>query len=104
LPSPSGGEGIIAGSSPLRGEGWERVKCQYYFETVNKYWKEYCKRGREGNPLVRLYTNTVISKAACMSFPLAGSPQRLAGARILLEERCRTSRHDRNRPLMRFYL
>jgi len=19
----------------LRGEGWERVKCQYYFETVN---------------------------------------------------------------------
>jgi predicted nucleotidyltransferase len=42
LPSPSGrydsqprGEGIITGSSPLRGEGWERVKCQYYFETVN---------------------------------------------------------------------
>jgi hypothetical protein len=34
LPSPSRGEGIIAGSSPLRGEGWERVKCQYYFETV----------------------------------------------------------------------
>jgi hypothetical protein len=29
------GEGIIAGSSPLRGEGWERVKYQYYYETVN---------------------------------------------------------------------
>jgi hypothetical protein len=35
LPSPSGGEGIIVGSSPLRGEGWERVKYKYYFETVN---------------------------------------------------------------------
>jgi len=31
------GEGIITGSSPLRGEGWERVKCQYYFETVNMW-------------------------------------------------------------------
>jgi hypothetical protein len=44
LPLPHKGEGIIAGSFPLRvasgdsprrGEGWERVKYQYYFETVN---------------------------------------------------------------------
>jgi len=35
LPSPSRGEGIIAGSSPLRGRVRERVKYQYYFETVN---------------------------------------------------------------------
>jgi hypothetical protein len=37
LPSPSGGEGIIDSSSPSRGEGWERVKCKHYFETVNNY-------------------------------------------------------------------
>ena len=30
-----------------------------------------------------------------MSFPLVGSPQRLAGARIFLEEGLRTSRNDR---------
>jgi hypothetical protein len=27
---------VASGDSPRRGEGWERVKYQYYFETVNK--------------------------------------------------------------------
>jgi hypothetical protein len=30
------GDYIWFSSSPLGVEGWERVKCQYYFETVNK--------------------------------------------------------------------
>jgi hypothetical protein len=29
------GRGDIIGSSPLRGEGWERVQNEYYFDTVN---------------------------------------------------------------------
>jgi len=29
------GERDIIGSSPLRGEGWERVQNEYYFDTVN---------------------------------------------------------------------
>ena len=42
-------------------------------------------------------TNAAISKATLMSFPLVGSPQRLAGARIFLKnpEGLRTSRNDR---------
>jgi len=29
------GRGNIIGSSPLMGEGWERVQNEYYFDTVN---------------------------------------------------------------------
>ncbi len=36
------GRGDIIGSSPLRGEGWERVQNEYYFDTVNKYYKMKC--------------------------------------------------------------
>jgi len=28
------GEGIMIGTFPLKGEGWKRVKNEYYFETV----------------------------------------------------------------------
>jgi len=64
-------------------------------ESKNKFYEEPCGRDRRASEIEYLFS---------VSFPLVGSPQRLAGARILptcsgSQKRFWTSQNDRNKEL-----